>query len=60
MDKNDPDFDQDESVALEEGQADMLDQEVRRLYSRGRSSTQLHYFIQNTVQYFHPDRRYDK
>ena len=60
MDKNDPDFNQDESVVLEEGQADIFDQEIRRLHSRGCSSTQLHYFILNTVCYFHPERRYNK
>jgi hypothetical protein len=60
MDKNDPDSDQDESVALEQGRAGMFHREISRRYDRGRSPAQLHYLIQNTIRYFHPDKRYDK
>jgi hypothetical protein len=36
MDENDPDFDQDETVALEQQRADMFQQEIHRRYGRGR------------------------
>ena len=59
LDSDDLDFNQDKTVALEQERADMFDQEIRRLYNRAWSSAHLHYFIQNTIRYFHPDRRYD-
>jgi hypothetical protein len=60
LDSDDPDFEQDETVAQEQARANLCDQEIRRMYSRNNTSAQLHYFIQNTIRYFHPDRRYDE
>jgi hypothetical protein len=60
MDEDDPDFDQDESVALEDARADMFQREIRRRYGRGRPPSSLRYIIDNTIRYFHPDRRYDE
>jgi hypothetical protein len=60
MDKNDPDFDQDETVAQERAREDSFHQLIRSRYGRGRDPRTLYRLINNTIRYFHPDRRYDE
>jgi hypothetical protein len=38
----------------------MFHQEISFRYGRDCSPAQLHYLIQNTIRYFHPDTRYDE
>jgi hypothetical protein len=49
MDRNDPDFDQDETVALEQQRADMFKQEMHRKYGRDCGPTACKYLINNTM-----------
>ncbi len=55
MDEN-----EDKSEALEEARENMFQQSISRRYGRGRASAELNYLIQNTIRYFHPDRRYNE
>jgi hypothetical protein len=55
MDEN-----EDKSEALEEARENMFRRSISRRYGRGRTSAELNYLIQNTIRYFHPDRRYDE
>jgi hypothetical protein len=58
--QNEEDSDEDEPEELENRRAAMFDRGIRGLYGRGRTSPQLDILIQDTVRYFHPDRRYDE
>jgi hypothetical protein len=59
MDKNDPVFNQDETVALGQQQADMFQWETcRRRYGRDCSPIGCNYLINNTIRYFNADRKY--
>ena len=64
MNNKETDSDEDESEFLENRRAAMFDRGIRglygSLYGRGRASPQLDILIQDTIRYFHPDRRYDE
>jgi hypothetical protein len=60
MNENNLDDDEDETIALEQRRAGMFRDAITRKYRRGRTATELNNLIQNTIRYFHPDRRYDE